>query len=458
MALSGHALNGTDYIQQALTRGAAAVLWESGEVEEEAALRVEGLGQRVGEIASRFYRNPSAKLKVAAVTGTDGKSSVVHFLATAMAQLEGKSAHFGTLGCQIVGGEVLESTGHHTTPPPLELQRLFAEGVARGVNSVAIEASSHGIEQGRLAGVAINSAVLTQLGRDHLDYHGSLDHYRAAKRALFYRAGLTAVVVNQDDELGQEILRHPPEGVQRFAYSQIERGESTLFGEVVSQHADGMLLKISYQGVSESIRSPLYGRFNLSNLLAVLGVLMSWEIPFVPACAALQQLEAVAGRMEPFCREGGERATLIVDYAHTPGALASALKAVHEHLQAERGGKIWLVFGCGGERDRGKRPLMGRVAEQYADHLVLTNDNPRGEAAGAIIEQILVGIDHPQEVAIVEDRAAAIRMAYQQAGAEDIVLIAGKGHEQIQWIGTEKIPLSDRGIAQALVSERGAAG
>lgn len=466
IALSGTTLNGANFVNQAMERGAGAILWETGSISTPVGIQVEDLGPKVGQIASRFYGNPSAHLRIAAVTGTDGKSSVTHFIARAMEKIEGGAGVVGTLGNHLLGREEEEEVAGHTTPPPIALQGILHRMVQQGGRSVAMEASSHGIEQSRLTGCALNTALLTQLGRDHLDYHGSIENYRAAKRALFYTPGLESMVLNLDDSLGREISREPPEGMRRvIGYTLDNRAalssgpSAVIHGQVVEQNRDGMELLVEYSGSSMVLKSRLYGRFNASNLLATLGLLICWEVPFPGAVKAVETVRAVPGRMESFRSEDGATATLIVDYAHTPGALGAALRATREHLGGSKeGGRLWILFGCGGERDRGKRAEMGAVAEHHADHLVLTNDNPRGEDPDQIIEEILQGIERPERVETIPDREAAIRHCFIGAQPEDTVLIAGKGHEQWQWIGGDKIPFSDRDLAAQLVAGGGSGG
>jgi len=457
LALQGQSVDGIDYLQDALDRGAVALLWDSEQdLLFDQGVSVDRLVEQVGVIASRFYGAPTEQLRVAAVTGTDGKSSVTHLIASAMEQIETGAAVIGTLGGRLIREKQWVAEGGHTTPPPVDLQRMLAQLQEQGATMVALEASSHGIDQHRLAGCVIDTAVLTQAGRDHLDYHGSIEAYHQAKQALFHHPGLKAVVVNLDDSLGQQIAARPTGGVQVIRYGTAKGYGADLLGEVLVQDREGMEIRLSDRQQSRQIRTPLYGRFNLSNLLAALGTLISWKIPFSTAVDALKGVDAVPGRMERF--SGVQGPTLLVDYAHTPGALQAALQAVRQHLQRINSGSLWVVFGCGGDRDRGKRSDMGRVAECEADHLVLTNDNPRHEAPSEILAQILQGVDDPRRVTVIEDRARAIQYAWEQAEVEDVVLIAGKGHELSQWVGTESLPFSDRAIAAALVEKERVSG
>lgn len=448
-ALAGTTEHGAHYIDQALARGAIAVVVEEGHSTAELQLPVEQIHQVLGQVSSRFYGEPSAQLNIAAVTGTDGKSTVAWLIASALELLESKSALLGTVENRMVGGGKL-GDATHTTPPPVELQQLLSEVVQRGGRSVAMEASSHGIEQQRLAGTAIRSAILTQLGRDHIDYHGSEEAYREAKRKLFYREQLESIIINLDDALGQELHQSPAEGVEVVGYS-LQQRDADLYGELVGQDGSGLQLLIHYRGAEQRLHSPLFGRFNASNLLAAAGLLLSWGHALSEVVEAVAQVQPLSGRMESF--HGADRYGLpIVDYAHTPGALDAALQAVRQHLNTVEG-SVWVVFGCGGERDRGKRPQMGAVAERWADHVVVTSDNPRSEAPMEIIEEILQGMQTPEEAMVVENREAAIVASYRSSRSGDVVLIAGKGHEEYQQIGTEQVPFSDRKMVAQLVAE-----
>ncbi len=447
-ALSGSQLEGHHYAEQALQRGAVAAIAEEHVAVGDLQIGVRDVRSALGTVASRFYGDPSTALKIAAVTGTDGKSSVAWLIASALEQLQGGAALLGTVENRMLDGASLGASTH-TTPPPLELQQLLQQIVQRGGNSVAMEASSHGIEQQRLAGTVVDTAVLTQVGRDHLDYHGTEAAYRAAKRELFYRPGLESIVLNLDDGLGAAIAAAAPAGVAVTSYS-LRQSKATLFAEVMMQDRTGLQLQVHYKSERTRLHSPLFGRFNASNLLAALGVLLSWGYPLTQAAAALEKVPPLQGRMEPFGKTS-EQGLLLVDYAHTAGALEAALQAAREHL-ADGSGKLWVIFGCGGDRDRGKRPQMGAVAERLADNVVVTSDNPRSESPQAITDQILQGMALPQQVQVVESREAAIVQSYRQSGAEDVLLIAGKGHEQYQQIGQQRLPFSDRALAQQLVA------
>ncbi len=454
-AMPGHRAHGREYVDHALQQGAVAVVVEHGEQSSRSwEIPVQDLQTVLGRVADRYYGAPSSDLNIAAVTGTDGKSTVAWLTASALEILEGGAALLGTVENRMMAGEPLGASTH-TTPPPLELQPLLRRIVDLGGRSVTLEASSHGIEQQRLSGTAMDVAVLTQLGRDHLDYHGTEAAYRAAKKKLFYREGLRSIVVNLDDELGREIVATPPDTVEVVGYS-LQQPAAPLYGQLQRQDRSGLQLGVTCQGERQTLHSPLMGYFNASNLLASLGVLLARGFPLAQAVAALASVQPLQGRMEPFMAKQGDHGMLVIDYAHTPGALMAALKAVREHLHQE-GGKVWLVFGCGGERDRGKRAQMGAVAEQFADEVVVTSDNPRSEPALQIIDEILQGMRTPHKAQVVEVREQAIVQSYCNSRDGDVVLVAGKGHESWQQIGTERIPFSDRKIARQLI-ERGACG
>jgi UDP-N-acetylmuramoyl-L-alanyl-D-glutamate--2,6-diaminopimelate ligase len=460
-ALQGGSVDGAKYIEQALTNGALRVL---SETVHPAANKVDNLRKKVGEIASIYYHNPSAELKVAAVTGTDGKSSVTHFIVNALEEIGEKASVVGTL------------THTHTTPPPIELQEFIRKIVDDNVVSVAIEASSHGIEQSRLSGIEIDTAVLTNAGRDHLDYHNSIEEYHAVKRSLFYLGGIKSVVVNLADRLGRDIFLNPPPNRDLFGYvvSASSELQSTILAEildsdyfnpitiingtVVAQNGDGMELEVECivgdNKLNGKLSTPLYGSFNAENLLAALGVLLSWNISFKNGLSALSRVAPVAGRVELF--SGGELSPdIIVDYAHTANALSLVLETLRKHLQ-NSAAKLWVVFGCGGERDRGKRVEMGNAAELGADYIVLTNDNPRREDPKAIIDEIMQGISVAEReksctLKVIESREEAIKFAFNSASVADTILVAGKGHEQWQYVGDDKVRWSDRDFAQELI-------
>ena len=459
LAMAGQQHHGLDHARDAVAAGAVAVVWEPlagrPELEEMAAalavpaIAVVELHDRLGPIASRFYGAPSRDLFVVGVTGTDGKTSCTHFLAEAFAEPGCPGGLLGTLGYGPFG-RLKPAT--HTTPDALVIQRELAELRDAGLHRVAMEVSSHGLHQGRANGVNFDVAVFTNLSRDHLDYHGDLAAYGAAKRLLFQVPGLQAAVINAGDPFGRELLGQLSSGLRAIAYGL----DAELDGLQGVERVSGHDLRLGDHGLSLRVNSPwgqgelhagLLGGFNASNLLAVLAVLGIAGMPLQEILARLSGVHTVPGRMERF-GGGADQPLVVVDYAHTPRALEQVLLALRGHCR----GTLWCVFGAGGDRDRGKRPLMGAVAERLADRLVLTNDNPRSEAPEAILQEILAGMAQPGPVEVIGDRATAIRHAVSQAQAGDLVLVAGKGHEDYQQIGSQRLPFSDRAQVLAVLA------
>ena len=335
--------------------------------------------------------------------------------------------------------------GSHTTPDALTLHALLNDMRAQGARSVVMEASSHGLEQGRVNHVAFDTAIFTNLSRDHLDYHLTMAAYAAAKRRLFLMPGLKKAVINTDDVYGRELLAALPASVHSVAYGLTPihpelRSHAGVWGSNVQLSMNGFEMDVSSPWGEGHLCSPLLGRFNASNLLAVLAVLLLNGIPLAEALRRVAEINTIPGRMERFSAVG--KPLVVVDYAHTPDALTQVLSTLREHLT--RGARLWCVFGCGGERDCGKRPLMGAAAEQLADYVVITDDNPRHEDPLGIITDILAGLANPDGVYIQRLRAEAIAFAITYARPGDIVLVAGKGHESHQQIGAQKFPFSDR--------------
>ena len=449
-ALNGTRLRGLDFIAHALTAGASAIVWEkpSGMTSLDAAriaqgmlhgvplIAVENLRSHLGVIAARFYREPSHTLTVFGITGTNGKTSCAQFIARAL-QPDAPCGVIGTLGNGLV--DALEPT-HHTTPDAVTLQSLLANMRNQGATAVAMEVSSHGLDQGRVNAVLFKCAVFTNLSRDHLDYHPDMDAYGQAKSRLFFMPGLQHAVINADDAFGRWLLSHIPAGVNAVSYglsSESHEPRPTLYAESVELRPNGLFLRVNSPWGNGEISSGLLGRFNASNLLAVLGALLVTGMPFERACARVQQLTTVPGRMERYGDAG--QPLVVVDYAHTPDALQHVLQALREHCR----GTLRCVFGCGGDRDRGKRPIMGRIAEASADEVVLTDDNPRSEDPAVITQDILAGMLAPERVRVTHDRATAIASALRASRSDDVLLIAGKGHETSQIVGSQKLEFND---------------
>ncbi|HEX9627145.1 MAG TPA: UDP-N-acetylmuramoyl-L-alanyl-D-glutamate--2,6-diaminopimelate ligase [Acidiferrobacterales bacterium] len=443
LAAPGVRGDGRDHIVAAVARGAAAVAYEPAgrRVDTEGiavpALPVAGLRERAGIIADRFFGAPSRRMFVVGVTGTNGKTTCTHLVAQALDAPDRRCGLIGTLGSGYPGAL---DPGLHTTPDPVSVHRLLAGFAAAGAHAVCMEVSSHALDQGRVQGVAFDVAVLTNLTRDHLDYHGSLDAYAAAKARLFDFPELKAAVINADDALGRELIGRLAGRLKLWRFGA---GAADLRAVDIRPSPEGLELEVATPLGAVTLKSPLLGRFNADNLLAALAVLLEHGLALDQAVVRLARARPVAGRMERF---GGAGAPLVVvDYAHTPDALAKALAALREHTR----GRLICVFGCGGDRDRGKRPEMGRLAEQLADVVILTDDNPRHEDPQQIVADIAAGMQRTPSV--VRDRAHAIRLAIAEAGRGDSVLVAGKGHEDYQQVGAERRPFSDRQVVAQLL-------
>ncbi len=459
LAYPGSRRDGREFIPAALQRGAAAVLWEREGFEWNPGWRVPNLGVEnlrglAGRLAHEIYGRPSERLWMIGVTGTNGKTSCSHWIAQACSACGAKTAVVGTLGTGFPGAL---DAGVNTTPDAVLLHRSLAGLLAQGAQGVAMEVTSIGLDQGRVNGVAFGAALFTNLSRDHLDYHGDMESYARAKQRLFETPDLKHAVLNLDDVQGVQIARAlAGRGISRAGYSCFA-GVAARSG--LERYAEAHAIEVSPQGIAFEVRSSwgeagiesaLLGRFNVSNLLGVLTTMLVSGVPFDRAATALAGLEPVAGRMQ---RLGGAgKPVVVVDYAHTPDALEKTLVALKDVAKAS-GGRLAVVFGCGGERDRGKRPLMGAVASRHADAILVTSDNPRGEDPAAIIAEISAAIPVPHEA--IEDRRAAIERAIASAGAEDVVLIAGKGHETYQEIAGRRLPFSDALEAKQALSRWG---
>lgn len=402
---------------------------------------IKNLADKAGEIAARFYGHPSLALTVIAITGTNGKTSVSQFIAQALESLDHACGVIGTLGIGRVGN--LQYTGM-TTPDPISVQRILADFCQQGIQYAVIEASSHALEQGRLNSITVDVAVLTNLSRDHLDYHGDMAGYAAAKSKLFDFSSVKSAVINSADSLGKTLIKALAErdNVEVMTYDCSEGGKADFQVTNSKLNSNGMSFTLNSNFGSAKVDSQLLGQFNTENLLASLASLIAVNIPFEQAVAAIKQCHAVDGRMESY--GGNNQVNVVIDFSHTPDALTQALKSLHAHIPAM--GKLWCVFGCGGDRDTGKRAEMGHAAEEYADKVIITDDNPRSEEPDLIVRDILQGIAKPESVLIEHDRKLAITHAITHAKAVDIVLIAGKGHEQYQEIQGVKFPFSDSEI------------
>lgn len=440
IALNGAFQHGVKHLDQAIANGAVACIYDpqnagAMETTDIEIIAISDLSRHVGEIAARFYGRPSEILNVIGVTGTNGKTTCSQLIAQALDDC----GVIGTLGWGEPGH--LQATAN-TTPDALAVQQMLASFVTQGKSAVTMEVSSHGLEQGRVNAVDFKGAVFTNLSRDHLDYHGDMESYLQAKLELFTNPALQFVVVNLDDPVAMRVLQTVSPEVKRWTFSTQNRqiaDAECLMSSRVEHHANGISFDVCWDGQIDRVHTSLVGAFNLQNLLSVLGVLLGLGYSLPNAIAKLSDLKAVVGRMEKFGGHG--KPLVIVDYAHTPDALEKVLQA------SQNTRKLWVVFGCGGDRDKGKRPQMGRIAETYADHVIVTDDNPRTEESGNIINEILSGCQS-DKVCPVSDRTIAISTAIHQAAANDCVVIAGKGHENYQEIQGVKIPFSDQLVAQ----------
>jgi UDP-N-acetylmuramoyl-L-alanyl-D-glutamate--2,6-diaminopimelate ligase len=458
VAIAGFGAHGLGFVAQAKAAGAVAVLFEPPLPAEFVAvadmgvplIAVTALSARLGALADRFHAAPSAAMTTVGVTGTNGKTSTVQLLAQAWTLAGRRAGTIGTLGAGLYGAA--ESTGF-TTPLVLQLHALLARLRDAGADAVAMEVSSHALDQGRVDGVHFRVGVFTNLTRDHLDYHGTMDAYGAAKAKLFAWPGLDAAAINLDDPFGAalhaRLQTQGPAGVRAIGLSSRGHADAIVRAEDVVLDGSGVGFVLRIGESRHPVRSPLLGRFYVDNLLAVAGSLHALGTAPETIALLLSRLQPVSGRMN---RLGGAdgRPLVVVDYAHTPDALEQALSA----LRAHAGGRVICVFGCGGDRDRGKRLQMAAVAEAGADIVIVTDDNPRTESGDAIVADILAGfsrdaLDLPGRIAIERDRAAAIARAIRAAGGHDIVLIAGKGHESYQEIDGVQYPFDDTATARA---------
>ncbi|HKS12908.1 MAG TPA: UDP-N-acetylmuramoyl-L-alanyl-D-glutamate--2,6-diaminopimelate ligase [Pseudomonas sp.] len=445
LAVPGAKVDGRDHIADALARGAAAVAYEEQgatvlPLTDVPLIPVKGLIAQLSDIAGRFYGEPSRQLNLVGVTGTNGKTSVTQLVAQALDILGQRCGLIGTLGTGFHGE--LQS-GRLTTPDPIAVQSTLYDLRKAGAKAVAMEVSSHALEQGRVAALAFDIAVMTNLSRDHLDYHGSMQAYEAAKARLFAWPTLRAQVVNLDDEFGRRLaddfarLRDPEHNDTRlFSYS-LENSTASLYCRQAHFDDDGVRAIIVTAQGERTLRSQLLGRFNLSNVLAAVATLLALDYTLDEILKVIPQLQGPVGRMQRL--GGGDKPLVVVDYAHTPDALEKVLEALRPHAR----GQLLCLFGCGGDRDRGKRPLMAEVAERLADRVLVTDDNPRSEEPQRIFDDIRPGFSRTDDVEFVAGRGAAIARLLASARRDDVVVLAGKGHEDYQEIRGERHPFSD---------------
>lgn len=437
LAVPGLKVDGRDHITDAIAHGAAAVAYEVQgatvlPLTDIPLIPVKGLIAQLSEIAGRFYGEPSRQMHLLGVTGTNGKTSVTQLVAQAMDLLGQHCGLIGTLGTGFYGS--LKS-GRLTTPDPIAVQSTLSDLRKAGARAVAMEVSSHALEQGRVAALAFDVAVLTNLSRDHLDYHGTMQAYADAKARLFAWPSLKCRVLNLDDELGRELAGREQES--RLITYSLKDSAATLYCREAQFDDSGVRATLVTAQGERNLRSGLLGRFNLSNVLAAVGALLGMDYPLDDILKVMPLLEGPVGRMQRL--GGGKRPLVVVDYAHTPDALDQVLQALRPHAK----GQLVCLFGCGGDRDSGKRPLMAAVAERLADRVVVTDDNPRSEEPLKIFDDIRVGFDRPEQVPFVAGRGPAIAQAIAAAGVDDVIVLAGKGHEDYQEIHGQRLPFSD---------------
>jgi UDP-N-acetylmuramoyl-L-alanyl-D-glutamate--2,6-diaminopimelate ligase len=458
IALPGLRTHGVGYAAQAANAGAAVILWEptpnivAPNVMRAPLVAVPQLSALLGAIADRFFDAPCESISVAGITGTNGKTTTAYVLAMALEHLGSAAAYAGTLGSGRINAL---RTATHTTPDCITVHRELADFRDEHLRYLGMEVSSHALDQHRIDAVRIETAVFTNLTRDHLDYHGTLEAYAAAKAQLFAWPGLRHAVINGDDAFGRELIARHTQSAELTVCSRAVVDRAALpasarhiIARTVGATPRGLKIELETSWGNAMLNSRFIGDFNVDNLMAVLGVLLVWQFSLPRAIAALEECVAPPGRMETFTSPG--RATVIVDYAHTPDALEKALLAVRKHCA----GKLVCVFGCGGDRDPGKRPMMGAIAERLADSVVITDDNPRGENGDVIVANILAGLAQPAAATVQRDRANAIELALNSAHAGDAVLIAGKGHEDYQVIAGETRHFSDREVVQAALGRQ----
>jgi UDP-N-acetylmuramoyl-L-alanyl-D-glutamate--2,6-diaminopimelate ligase len=474
LACRGRTVHGLKFAQQAVALGASAVLYEdtadrghgntnladTGHANPDLQLAaqlgsdifvagVPHLSQHVGTIADRFFGEPSQTVTVVGITGTNGKTTCAWLLAQALQHCKRPAAYMGTLG---FGVPPSVTATEHTTPDAVSVHRQLATLRDLGAECVCMEVSSHAIDQDRVGAVRFNTAAFTNLTRDHLDYHGTMEAYGAAKARLFQWPGLANRIINVDDSFGAQLA------AQLSPARVIITSRSTVAGSLsqidqvravrATPQAAGLAIEIESGWGNAGFTVPLIGEFNVDNVLTVLAVLLSWNIPLAQATAALTQCRAPSGRLELF--GGAASAPLaIVDFAHTPDGLTKALQAARMHCT----GQLRVVFGCGGDRDAGKRPQMGRIATELADDVIVTDDNPRTEDPARIVADILAGMTQPADALVEHDRARAIQIALRRSSAGDVVLVAGKGHEDYQIYGTVRRPFKDQIIVSAELQE-----
>ena len=475
IALQGETGHGMDYCQAAIDNGAAVLLYD-GKVSKNVvnlaqvkasvpAIKIDDLASKLAQITQRMYPQSGLALDIIGITGTNGKTTCSQYIASALSRSQA-TAVMGTLGNGFMGS--LQDT-RHTTPDNVAVHRLLNEFYNEGAENVVMEVSSHGLDQGRVDNVPFKVAMFTNLTQDHLDYHVSMEAYGAAKRKLFDLFQPEIAVINIDDPFGEKLLQALPQESTAVSYSTntnkiganyVCAGAKYICASVITQNNNGMQISFDSSWGKAKFNSPLMGLFNASNLLGVLAVLLALDMPLAEAVVHVETFVALPGRMQTVTsvRQPQSHPLVVVDYAHTPDALENVLQSLRQHLLPssknliQSSNKLFCVFGCGGDRDAGKRAIMGRIAQRHADHVVLTDDNPRTESAVKIVKDIIAGFTDSSAYTVIHDRDDAIRHVIKQANASDIVVIAGKGHENYQIIGSQKNAYpSDITIAEVIL-------
>ncbi len=474
VALVGAKVDGRQFIAKTIELGAAAILVEADKqwqgidwIGAIPVIAVENLAQQVSNIAGRFYSHPSQSCRLIGVTGTNGKTTCTLLIAQLAALLSKQEKHIvgvtagvvGTLGFGILDANsraplaqqisAVHSTGL-TTPDPISLQKILADLVAQKAETIAIEVSSHSLVLGRVAALQFDTAVFTNLTQDHLDFHGDLASYGKAKAQLLNQPNLKHAIINVDDAWAKSLLQKIPQGVAAVGFS-IGDSAADVYLTELRLTATGATAQLHSPWGSAELVSPFIGKFNLSNLLAVIAAMCVGGAKLKTVLSLIPQLQAAPGRMQSVVLDDSQQdVQVVVDYAHTPDALENTLRAIREHTQT----RVWSVFGCGGDRDKTKRPLMGRIAEKYSDYVIITNDNPRSEEPSAIAADIIRGLHNANGCLVIADRAQAIDFAVQQAKSGDLVLIAGKGHEEYQIFAEQTLSFSDVKQARLALQRR----
>ena len=458
IALRGHRVDALEFIDEAIDKGAVAILWEASTTvsplpvtyrtaangHSVPVIAVKQLASQVGIIADRFFQHPSHNLHVIGITGTNGKTSCSHYLAQVLSNQQACGL-IGTLGTGIFGQ--LQSS-QYTTPDALSCHKLLAEMQQQGATDISMEVSSHALMQDRVAGIRFDGAIFTNLTHEHLDYHGSMQAYGEAKQRLFDLPDLNYVIINIDDAFGRALVTHlQARSISLLTYGLEAENSPDILATDIQLFANGISMQLQTSFGNSRLQVPLLGRFNVSNVLAVLAVLLQRGIALDEAVRRLTIIKPVPGRMQVIPSKTA--VTVVIDYAHTPDALEQALVGLREHTR----GKLYCVFGCGGERDTAKRPIMGRLASELADASIITNDNPRNEDSVQILDDILTGIDinKRHNIRVMQDRREAITSVIKQAKDGDVILIAGKGHEDYQIIGGKRLPFSDYEVAHTIL-------